>query len=195
MVHCFYELYGSEKAGELLTALARIYSVYLQTYGMSVGLEDLVLKPQFNKERRMTIEKCHRDGVISAAKFAEVSEYNIGDYNYSGRVVFQSKKNFDPDIQKYTDMAIPEDPFNGSKKCMTLEDPIRVAIEQKVGQSSGDNEVLEIEFDNAMKSTMGQSTSKVLKDCIPVGLVKRFPKNLISAMVQTGAKGGIVNQT
>jgi len=77
MVHSFYEVYGSEKAGELLTALARIYSLFLQTHGMSVGLEDLVLKPQFNKERRMTIEKCHREGVISAAKFAEVTGYTV----------------------------------------------------------------------------------------------------------------------
>ena len=29
LVHSFYELYGSEKAGELLTALARIYALYL----------------------------------------------------------------------------------------------------------------------------------------------------------------------
>ncbi len=98
MVHSFYELYGSEKAGELLTALARIYAVFLQTHGMSVGLEDLVLKPKFNKRRRMTIEKCHREGVISAAKFAEVSGFNVQNLNYSNRVVFQSKKNFDKDI-------------------------------------------------------------------------------------------------
>jgi len=45
LVHSFYELYGSEKAGELLTALARIYMLYLQQHGFSVGLEDLVLKP------------------------------------------------------------------------------------------------------------------------------------------------------
>ena len=45
MVHSFYELYGSEKAGELLTALARIFSLFLQSFGMSVGLDDLVLKP------------------------------------------------------------------------------------------------------------------------------------------------------
>lgn len=77
---------------------------------------------------------------------------------------------------------------------MTLDDPIRVQIEQKVGQSP-DYEALEVELDNVMKSTMGQTTSQVLKECIPTGLLKRFPKNLISAMVQTGAKGGIVNQT
>ena len=113
MVHSFYEVYGSEKAGELLTALARIFSLFLQTHGFSVGLDDLVLKPGHNKERRMTIEKCHPDGVISAAKFADVSGYNIKQLNYSNRVVFQSQKNFDPEIQKFTEMAVPEDPFSG----------------------------------------------------------------------------------
>ena len=49
MVHSFYEIYGSEKAGELLTALARIFAVNLQTHGFTVGLDDLVLKPEFNK--------------------------------------------------------------------------------------------------------------------------------------------------
>ena len=131
----------------------------------------------------MTIENCHKEGVISAAKFAEVSGYNIQQLNYSNRVVYQSKKNFDPEIQKFTDMAVPEDPFDGKKKCMTLNDPIRVQIEKKIGQSSGNQHELEIEFDNVMKSTMGQTTSKVLADCIPHGLVKKFPKNLISAMV------------
>ena len=131
----------------------------------------------------MTIERCHRDGVISAAKFAEVTGYNIQQLNYSNRVVFQSEKNFDPEIQKYTDMAIPKDPFNGKKKVMTLDDPIRVQIEQKIGQSSGNQQDLEVEFDNVMKGTMGQATSKVLKEIIPSGLVKRFPNNLISAMV------------
>jgi len=29
MVHAFYEIYGSKKAGELLTSLARIFTVYL----------------------------------------------------------------------------------------------------------------------------------------------------------------------
>lgn len=81
----------------------------------------------------MTIEKCHRDGVISAAEFAEVKGFNIQQLNYSNRVVYQSKKNFDPDIQKFTDMAVPKDPFSGQKKCMTLDNPIRCAIEQKIG--------------------------------------------------------------
>lgn len=29
LVHAFYEVYGSEKAGELLTSLARVFAVFL----------------------------------------------------------------------------------------------------------------------------------------------------------------------
>jgi DNA-directed RNA polymerase I subunit RPA1 len=54
-------------------------------------------------------------------------------------------------------------------------------------------EQLDKEFDDTIKATMNQCSSTVLKDCIPEGLVKRFPKNNISAMVLTGAKGGLVN--
>lgn len=46
-----------------------------------------------------------------------------------------------------------------------------------------------------MKGCMSGVTSDILEKCIPGGLVKRFPKNNISAMVLTGAKGGVVNQT
>jgi DNA-directed RNA polymerase I subunit RPA1 len=52
---------------------------------------------------------------------------------------------------------------------------------------------MEAEFDNVMKGCMGTATSSILKDCIPSGLIKKFPKNNISAMCLTGAKGGVVN--
>jgi hypothetical protein len=58
-VHSFYEIYGSEKAGELLTSLARIFTAFLQMHGFTCGLDDLVLTPEFNKKRRMIIEESH----------------------------------------------------------------------------------------------------------------------------------------
>ena len=91
-------------------------------------------------------------------------------------------------------MAVPENPFEG-KTCIQADDPIRCAIEQKIGQSASSMEQLDKEFDDTIKATMNQCSSTVLKDCIPDGLVKKFPKNNISAMVLTGAKGGLVNQT
>jgi DNA-directed RNA polymerase I subunit RPA1 len=59
LVHNFYELYGSEKAGELLTALSRVFVTNLQTHGFTCGLDDLLLKPAANKLRRETIELGH----------------------------------------------------------------------------------------------------------------------------------------
>jgi hypothetical protein len=46
-----------------------------------------------------------------------------------------------------------------------------------------------------MKGCMSGVTSHIIKDLVQGGLVKKFPKNNISAMVLTGAKGGVVNQT
>jgi hypothetical protein len=48
----------------------------------------------------MTIEKGHMNGVIAAAKFAEMSTYNIKNLNYSNRIVYQSDRRKDADIEK-----------------------------------------------------------------------------------------------
>lgn len=88
MVHSFYEIYGSEKAGELLTALARIFALFLQGRGHTVGLDDLVIKPEYNKQRRKTIENSHMSGVVAAAKFVDMTTgHKIQKMNYSNRVV------------------------------------------------------------------------------------------------------------
>ena len=49
-----------------------------------------------------------------------MSNFQIQKMNYSNRVVFQSKKNFDKDIEALTKSSIPEDPFdtNKVKKCI-----------------------------------------------------------------------------
>jgi len=88
MVHAFYEVYGSEKAGELLTSLARIFAVFLQEYGFSCSLDDLVLTPEFNKQRRMLIEDSHKHGVETAAEFTGLKNFKAKSYNYSNRVVY-----------------------------------------------------------------------------------------------------------
>lgn len=109
--------------------------------------------------------------------------------------MFQSEGRQDKDISKYNEMILPDDPFSDAKKCIQAHDPIRARIEDKVGQApAATKDHLEAEFDNVIKSTMSEATSGILKDCIPSGLIKRFPKNNISTMVLTGAKGGVVNQ-
>jgi DNA-directed RNA polymerase I subunit RPA1 len=195
MVHAFYEVYGSEKAGELLTSLARIFTVFLQTRGFTCGLDDLVLTPEYNKQRRMLIEESHKEGVETAADFVGLKNYKAKALNYSNRIVIQSKDggHRDKEILKFTKMALPEDPFEG-KQVIQSDDPIRVRLEDRMNQSEDINQ-LDVELDSLIKSKMSVATSAVLKLCIPDGLVKRFPLNNISAMCLSGAKGGIVNMT
>ena len=134
--------------------------------------------------------------MIAAAKFAQMPKYNIQKLNYSNRVVYQSEDRKDDEIEKFNQMVIPQDPFSDEKKCIQADDPIRGRLEEKMGQvTSANRELIEAEFDNVMKGCMGKATSSILKDCIPSGLIKKFPKNNISTMCLTGAKGGVVNQT
>jgi len=88
MVHSVYEIFGSEKAGELLTSLARIFMAFLQLHGFTCGLDDLVLSPEFNKKRRMIIEESHQSGMEAAAKFSGLEGYKPEPMNYSNRIVF-----------------------------------------------------------------------------------------------------------
>ena len=66
-------------------------------------------------------------------------------------------------------------------------------LENKIGQSTSNMEELEKEYDTLMIAAMSKATSSIIKECLPDGLMKRFPKNNFSAMVLTGAKGRIVN--
>ena len=54
-------------------------------------------------------------------------------------------------------------------------------------------EEIEKDFDNKIKAIMSKATSIVLNENIPDGLVKKFPKNNVTAMVSAGAKGSSVN--
>jgi len=88
LVHAVYEVYGSEKAGELLTALARIFTNYLQSHGFTCGIDDLVCTQKTNRKRRRLIEEYHKKGVEKVAEFCGIPSYKANDYNYSSRVVY-----------------------------------------------------------------------------------------------------------
>lgn len=150
LVHAFHEVYGSEKAGELLTSLARVFVVFLQTHGFTCGLDDLMIDKEFNKNRRMAIENGHLEGVKAAAKYCGLKDYQPKKMNFSNRVIFQSKKNFDSKFDKLTKMALPENPFV-DKNCMQSDNLIRKSLEAKMSSAGADVEFLDAELDNVMQ--------------------------------------------
>ncbi|KAL0488349.1 DNA-directed RNA polymerase I subunit RPA1 [Acrasis kona] len=48
-------------------------------------------------------------------------------------------------------------------------------------------------LDAQVKSTLNKTTSSIIKDGIPNGQVKQFPKNFLTLMTESGAKGSLVN--
>ncbi|EMP32181.1 DNA-directed RNA polymerase I subunit RPA1 [Chelonia mydas] len=57
LVHCCHEVYGGETGGKVLTCLARLFTAYLQLYrGFTMGVEDILVKPQADHRRHRIIE-------------------------------------------------------------------------------------------------------------------------------------------
>lgn len=191
LTHGIYELYGSEVTGDFITAMSRCLTAYLQNYGHTCGLDDLMLTNEFNVKRRTEIEKAHQNGMIAGGQFCGITDYEAPELNYTNRVVHQSEDRKDPKIEEWTKMALPQNPFK-SKATLGLKDPIKTQIEKRFH-----NEGMQIvdEFDQTVKGELGDSTTQVIQSCLPDGLEKPFPKNNISTMVLTGAKGGAVNQS
>ncbi|XP_010251904.1 PREDICTED: DNA-directed RNA polymerase I subunit 1 [Nelumbo nucifera] len=74
------------------------------------------------------------------------------------------------------------------------KDPIKLQVEiEKAIRRNGDSAVTRL--DRRMSGAMNKLTSEVNKNLFPEGLCKPFPKNCLSLMTATGAKGGMVNST
>ncbi|XP_075565005.1 DNA-directed RNA polymerase I subunit RPA1 [Pelecanus crispus] len=64
LVHCCYEIYGGETSGKVLTCLGRLFTAYLQLYrGFTMGIEDLLVKPEADHKRQKIIEKSSQCGI------------------------------------------------------------------------------------------------------------------------------------
>ncbi|XP_059318209.1 DNA-directed RNA polymerase I subunit 1-like [Lycium ferocissimum] len=56
LVHTIQELYGSNKAGILLSALSRLFTIFLQFHGFTCGIDDLVILPHYDIRRKEELE-------------------------------------------------------------------------------------------------------------------------------------------
>eukprot|EP00163_Fabomonas_tropica_P030503 TRINITY_DN690_c0_g1_i4.p1 TRINITY_DN690_c0_g1~~TRINITY_DN690_c0_g1_i4.p1 ORF type:complete len:1694 (+),score=564.87 TRINITY_DN690_c0_g1_i4:426-5507(+) len=74
LVHAVYELYGARDAGLLLTNLGRLFTHYLQMYGFTVGMDDLLLKDSAEKVRTRLLKKANKVGVSVAAQYTKAKD-------------------------------------------------------------------------------------------------------------------------
>ena len=62
LVHCCYELYGGAIAGQLLSCLGRLFTTFLQLRGFTLGVEDIILRPELRKPMAKVIKKSKKCG-------------------------------------------------------------------------------------------------------------------------------------
>ncbi|XP_043692047.1 DNA-directed RNA polymerase I subunit 1 [Telopea speciosissima] len=150
LVHTMQEFYGSDTAGILLSTFSRLFTGFLQMYGFTCGVDDLLILQHYDMRRSRELEESEKIG-------EEVHYQFIGCKDQD-------------------------------------KDPTELQMEiEKVIRSNGESAVARL--DRMMSSALNKLTSKVNNMLFPAGLLKPFPRNCLSLMTTTGAKGGLVNFT
>ena len=66
LVHACHELYGSGVSSKLLSAFARLFTVFLQHIGFTMGIEDILLTEEGEKLRNSILSKAEGAGITAA---------------------------------------------------------------------------------------------------------------------------------
>ncbi|KAL2330197.1 hypothetical protein Fmac_017778 [Flemingia macrophylla] len=74
IIHTVQELYGSNVAGDLLSALSRLFTTFLQMHGFTCGVDDLMLTEGKDIERMNQLKSCEEIGDIVHREFIGVMD-------------------------------------------------------------------------------------------------------------------------
>ena len=66
LVHACHELYGSDISSNLLSAFARLFTVFLQYHGFTMGIQDILLTEEGEKLRESILDKSESAGLTAA---------------------------------------------------------------------------------------------------------------------------------
>ncbi|KAJ0407192.1 hypothetical protein ATCC90586_005281 [Pythium insidiosum] len=170
-VHASYELYGPRVAADLLSALGRLFTCYLQFAGHTCALEDLTLNMAAEKRRRKLVVDSEVQGEEAYAEFAGLTD------------LLEAKRAWERDHNK------------GKKRRMNDEERAQIRDRMRVLLCGPDAEANAKALDAHMMGCVHGSNSDIIKTCLPSGQSKSFPANSFSLMVLTGAKGSMVNHS
>ncbi|KAL5980876.1 hypothetical protein ACLOJK_028796 [Asimina triloba] len=181
MVHAVQELYGSNTAGMLLSVLSRLFTVFLQMHGFTCGVDDLLVVQRSDLVRKEILEKHENDGEDIHKNFLGIEEVAGNDETRNGVRIVVGKK--------YKDKIVDANRVN-YRIIQIIKDPIKLQMEiERAIRNHGESAVTSL--DRMMSNGLGIVTSEVNSKIIPTGLLKPFPKNCLSLMTTTGAKGSL----
>lgn len=82
------ELYGGRTAGDLLSSLSRLWTIFLQGNGFTCGIGDLLLNPAAELKRAELTAQAERKATCASAEIVGISTEELQDVNDSNVGVF-----------------------------------------------------------------------------------------------------------
>lgn len=58
LIHCMYELYGGKSSTQLLSSFSKLFTIFLQREGFTLGVHDILVLADADKNRKKIIKKC-----------------------------------------------------------------------------------------------------------------------------------------
>ena len=77
------ELYGGRTAGDLLSSLSRLWTIFLQGSGFTCGIGDLLLTPAAERKRAELTAQAERKATCASAEIVGISTDDLQDVNDS----------------------------------------------------------------------------------------------------------------
>ena len=78
LVHACYELYGGKVSTALLTSLARLFTVYLQYHGFTLGIGDIICTSEGDSARKVAAAKAWTEGPKAMKAFFDKRSDDVG---------------------------------------------------------------------------------------------------------------------
>eukprot|EP00899_Mesostigma_viride_P013847 jgi/Mesvir1/22463/Mv18493-RA.2 len=217
LVHVVYEFYGATEAGMMLSILSRLFTFFLQIHGFTCGVDDLLIQPKAEQLRAQQVASAAHFGDTVAAEFIDrpappaapptlalpaptpVLALPAPPADASGKK--KRKKSSAGAEDNEPSMALvvagQQGPSEEELAAAAAHEGTlsvwRVQLQTALGAHLRSRKESAPKLDMRMSSQFSKVTSEVIKTCIPGGQAKPFPRNMLSMMTVSGAKGSLVN--
>jgi len=178
-VHACAEVLGPQAAGTLLSSMGVLLTYYLNMHAQTCGLGDFILQPSAEAKRTALYVEGQSKGLVAMAAACGVT--------------------LDTPVALVTNAASSSSGSSAKRPRPNMA-LIRSAVRAKLRGGSAGSDVTgaaaldaAVFLDNTAKSVNNAGHGEVLKACLPYGLAKPFPSNQFALMVETGAKGSVLN--
>lgn len=74
LIHCIFELYGGVCASKMLSAFGKLFQIFLQCDGFTLGVEDILITCEIDEKRKEIISNCRKVGETVQRSVIKVSD-------------------------------------------------------------------------------------------------------------------------